>query len=124
MENTLPTAPGALSVAVFDMVLGLSQAMDLISPAVVDHHKRAAYIADAIAGACGLPPAERADILLAGLLHDCGALSLRDRLQAMEFEAINPHLHAETGWLLLRGFPPFAVAAELVRHHHAVWSKT
>jgi HD-GYP domain-containing protein (c-di-GMP phosphodiesterase class II) len=124
MNDHLPTAPGALSVAVFDMVLGLSQAMDLISPAVVDHHKRVAYIADAIAGACGLGAAERADILLAGLLHDCGALSLHDRLQALEFEAINPHLHAETGWLLLHGFPPFAAAAELIRHHHAIWSKT
>ena len=124
MKEHPPTSQEPLSVAVFDMVLGLSQAMDLISPAVVDHHKRTAYIADAIAGACGLPETERADILLAGLLHDCGALSLRDRLDALEFEAINPHLHAETGWLLLCGFPPFAAAAELIRHHHAIWSNT
>jgi HD-GYP domain-containing protein (c-di-GMP phosphodiesterase class II) len=124
MKDLLNTAGGALSVAVFDMVLGLSQAMDLISPAVVDHHKRVAYIADAIAGACGLPLKERADVLLAGLMHDCGALSLSDRLQVLEFEAINPQLHAETGWLLLHGFPPFAAAAELIRHHHSIWSKT
>jgi HD-GYP domain-containing protein (c-di-GMP phosphodiesterase class II) len=119
-----PIRGDAPTVSVFDMVMGLSQAMDLISPAVVDHHKRVAYIADALANVCGLDRKDRAEVLLAGLLHDCGALSLRERLQLLEFEAVNPHLHAEAGWQLLRGFPPFAGAAELVRHHHAVWSQT
>jgi len=44
-----------LQIPLIEMVSALSDAMDLISPRLVDHHKRVAYIATSIADEMGLP---------------------------------------------------------------------
>ena len=44
-----------LQVPLFDLVMGLSSAVDPISPAVTDHHKRVAYIAACLGEELGLP---------------------------------------------------------------------
>ena len=93
----------------------------MISPAVVDHHYRVAYIASAIASELHLTPDEKANLLLAGALHDCGALSLKERIDALQFEAEHPHLHAEQGYLLLSAFRPLQGAATFIRYHHTQW---
>lgn len=110
-------------VPLFDIVMCLSNAMDLVSQTVVDHHKRVAYIALSIATELGLFPEEQSNLLLAGLLHDSGALSLKERLDTLQFELKNPHKHAELGCLLLKRFKPFSKIASLVRYHHVHWSK-
>ncbi len=101
----------------------LSSALDLVSPALVNHQKRVAYIALSIANEMGLPIEDQKNITLAGLLHDSGAISLRERLDTLQFEIKNPHQHAEMGYLLLKGFEPFSKAALLVRHHHVPWKE-
>src|ERR1039458_606984 len=50
-------------VPLFDISMCLSNAMDLISPKVVDHNKRVAYIAVCIAGEMGLSENEQEDAL-------------------------------------------------------------
>lgn len=109
-------------IPLFDMILCFSDAMDLVSPAIVDHHKRVAYIAFSIAEEMGLPVNEKNNILLAGALHDIGALSLQERLNALEFEMDNPHQHAEVGYQLLKNFESFSDIALLVRYHHFCWN--
>ncbi len=88
-------------VHLFDLIKCLSRAMDLISPAVVDHHERVAYIAFSIGAELGLSMDEQNDLILAGALHDSGALSLEERLDALEFETKNPHKHADLGYMLV-----------------------
>lgn len=80
-----------------------------------------AWIARAIARQISLPPAQAGDVLLAAALHDCGAFSLRERLDLMRFEVELPGSHAEAGQHLLRSFPHFERAAEIVRFHHVPW---
>ncbi len=109
-------------VRLFDIIKCLSMAMDLISPEVVNHHERVAYIAFSIGSELGLSVDEQNDLILAGALHDSGALSLEERLDFLEFETANPHRHAELGYLLLKGFDPLATAARLVRYHHVPWN--
>lgn len=106
----------------FEMSMSLSNAMDIVSPHVVDHHKRVAYIAASIAAELGFAEAEQEDILLAGLIHDIGALSLYDRLGALDFEIKNAHKHAEAGYRLLRTFDYFSDIAPVVRFHHYPWN--
>ena len=98
-----------------------SEAMDMINSSLVDHHKQVAYISFSIASEIGLSSEEQNNLILAGLLHDSGALYLEDRLSTLEFELENPQRHAETGYLLLKNFAPFSKLAPLVRYHHIPW---
>ena len=54
-------------------------------------------------------------------MHDIGALSLKEKMEALKFEAENVHKHAEVGYLLLKTFKPLADAASLIRFHHVQW---
>jgi putative nucleotidyltransferase with HDIG domain len=107
------------------ILLGLSRALDLVAPALVEHHKRVAYLADRIAQEVGADAGERATLVVAALLHDIGSLSLDERLHLLEFEREfhlkEPGSHAEVGYHLLREYTPLSEAAEMVRHHHLRW---
>jgi HD-GYP domain-containing protein (c-di-GMP phosphodiesterase class II) len=104
-----------------DIVFAVSAAMDFMSPELVDHHLRVARIARTIARQLNLPLPQQADVLLAAALHDAGAFSLRERLDLLRFEVSEAQEHAENGYRLLKAFPRFARAAELVRFHHVPW---
>jgi len=110
-----------LHIPLFDLIMCLSNTTDLVSSKVADHQQRVAYIASGIAMEIGLPHAEQADLVLAGAVHDFGALSLKERLECLDFEVESPHHHAESAYLLLREFEPFHDIAEIVRHHHFHW---
>ncbi|HIE43217.1 MAG TPA: HD domain-containing protein [Candidatus Omnitrophica bacterium] len=112
-----------IQVPLLDLVVCLSEAIDLISPEVVNHHKQVAYIAFSIGEELGLSIEEQNELVLAGVLHDIGALSLKERIETLQFEIANPHHHAELGYLLLRVFKPFSSIAPLVRFHHVQWNK-
>jgi len=113
-----PDTPHGPYVSLLDLVGCLSRAMDLISPAVGNHHARVGYIAAALAATLGLDQDLRGDLLLAGLLHDSGALSLKSRLDALQFEA-DGKVHAEMGYRLLRASTRLARPAAFIRRHHA-----
>lgn len=100
----------------------LSNTLDLVNPKIVSHHRRVAYIAYAISSELDFPLQTRKNILLAGMLHDIGAFSARERLESLDFELINPHQHAEIGYHILVDFPPLATAAEIIRYHHVKWN--
>jgi HD-GYP domain-containing protein (c-di-GMP phosphodiesterase class II) len=122
MENRASQSPGDSEVGLIEFVLAVSAALDAISPEVVGHHRRVAYVADAIARQVALPPDQRRDVFLAAALHDAGAFSVGERLGTLEFEMARPHGHALAGYHLLRSFPHFARAARLVRGHHVPWA--
>jgi len=110
-----------MHVPLFDLILCVSNALDLVSPQVSDHHKRVAYIAAEIAEAMHLPLESRDRLAIAGALHDVGALTLSDRLSALEFETEKAMEHSVAGALLLASFQPFEEISVVVRHHHAHW---
>ncbi len=107
--------------SIFDLVLCLSEAVDLVSPLVSDHHRRTAQIAYALAAQAGLPQSDVRDIVIAAALHDVGGLSRQDRLGALDFEYNDPYGHPVRGYLLLRTYEPFVQAADIVRFHHIPW---
>jgi HD-GYP domain-containing protein (c-di-GMP phosphodiesterase class II) len=106
---------------IFDLVLCLSQAVDLVSPLVADHHRRTAQIAYNLGVQLKLPSEELMDLVIAAALHDVGGLTRADRLVALDFEYQDPYGHSTTGYLLLKSFPPFAKSARAVRFHHVAW---
>lgn len=96
--------------------------MDLISKAVVNHHFRVGYFAARLAGDLGLTPDVQRDLLVAGLLHDAGALSLKSRLDALQFEH-DGSAHAEAGYRLLRPYARLRRVARYVRLHHTAYTE-
>ncbi|MEW6218554.1 MAG: HD domain-containing phosphohydrolase [Thermodesulfobacteriota bacterium] len=123
----MPFLRAPVAVSTLDLVESLSTAMDLVSPALSNHHRRVGFVALQLATAMGLPRPVCRDTLIAGMLHDCGALAMRDRTVTLIFEldgvdAPGLQHHAAAGHQLLSRFPPFAKAAHLVRCHHLPWA--
>jgi HD-GYP domain-containing protein (c-di-GMP phosphodiesterase class II) len=114
------------NISILDIVGCLSTAMDLINPIMVNHQRRVGYIAERIAAVVGRSQDEQNNALVAGFLHDCGALSLEERFMTMRFEGSvqNPalHLHAEAGYRLLKKFQPFSEVARYIHFHHLPWA--
>jgi HD-GYP domain-containing protein (c-di-GMP phosphodiesterase class II) len=110
-------------LTLFDLTICLSDAADLVCPALVNHHKQVAFIASCIGSEMGLDEDRRKDLVLAGAVHDMGALSLNERLETLAFEENKASEHAEVGYSLLRLFKPFDRVAEIVRRHHRNWDR-
>ncbi len=130
-----------LNIPLFNMVMCLSDAMDLISPIVTGHHKRVAYIASSLALEMGLSKRVQKELIIAGALHDIGAFSLKESLNSSTLEdsrdmwkniedielslsrnSVNDVIgHAEAGYWLLKDFKPFAEIASIIRYHHIDW---
>lgn len=114
------------SLSLFDLVESLSIAIDLISPVIVNHHRRVAFICYQLARELDLPDLQTRDLVIAAMIHDCGALSNAQKQLTLHFDLVESELfsiaqHAETGYRLLRGFSPFARVAEIIRFHHQPW---
>lgn len=126
--DALRSAEGAIPVikdpqlTLFDLTVCLSDAMDLVCPALVSHHKQVAYLSARIAEEMGLGYDAQKDLVLAGALHDIGALSLQERLETLEFETSSTESHPEIGNALLHLFQPLARVGDIVRHHHRQWN--
>lgn len=114
-----------VNIATFDLVNCFSSTLDLISPSVMHHHKRVAYIAFRISTELNLPLPNIKQIFLASLLHDVGLLSLGERLNALQFEIdfeqTGLSQHGALGQFLLEGYFPFAKAAPMIGAHHLYW---
>lgn len=112
-----------IETSLIELALCVSEAADLVDRSVADHHRRVAFISDRLADEMGLRQDSRDRLVLAAALHDIGALTLRERLRALEFD-IRETDHAEPGYLLLREFEPFSDIAPIVRVHHVEWART
>ena len=116
-----------LNIPLSEIILCFSSAIDLISLQVSNHNERVAYIAYSIANEMGLREKEKTHILIAGLLHDCGAIREDEKLKALQYdfgETLDErHDHGINGWKLLRDFDELRHAAEIIRFHHIYWNE-
>ncbi|MBF0118831.1 MAG: HD domain-containing protein [Desulfobacterales bacterium] len=110
-----------MNIKLFDIVNGLSLAIDLVSPILMDHHHRVAFIAMQIGKEIGFNNKMINDLILAGMLHDSGALSLDESLDEFYYDFTNPHIHSEIGYQLIREYEPLIDAANIIRYHHVPW---
>lgn len=108
-----------LNVSLNQFVFSLSQALDLINPAMADHHKRVAYIALRVAEAAGLTGKTKEDVVIAAALHDIGTLP-RQHTDG-EVTPTSSLRSARFGYQLLRKFKPFDKSASIVRFHWVDW---
>lgn len=112
-----------IRINLLDLTSSISDAVDLIAKPLANHHRQVAYIGYNICKELGYRSDEQNKVLLSGSLHDIGALSLRDKLHMLKFEASNPHEHSMLGYFLLKMFDPFSEVASIIRMHHVPWDK-
>ncbi len=112
---------GGYGILRFDLIMCVSETVDMVSPALSGHHKQVAYLAHRIARAHGLDADAQRACLVAGALHDLGGMSTTDRLAVMAFEATGMEGHARLGARLLRTCTVLREIAPLVEHHHCAW---
>lgn len=110
-----------MNVPLFDLLTCLTDVIDLVDSKLSDHHKKVAYIAYCLSAQLGLPKKERDELLLAGKIHDIGALSGQERMDTLHFELSHSQRHAEVGAELLKGFKPLKGISQLIRFHHVYW---
>ena len=108
-------------ISLYELLICLTNAEDLISPEVANHHQKVAYLAFKIGEQLKLPMEEKKELMLAGLLHDIGALSVDERLELIENEGQNSQDHAFRGARLIEKFDHLKSAAEIIRYHHVFW---
>ena len=108
-------------VNLYELISSLTIACDLGSPRLGNHHLQVAYLAYHLGKEMNLAPEKLKAVMLAGLMHDLGALSYEERHELIENEPPHAHDHAYRGAHLIEQLPGFVEVAEIVRHHHVRW---
>jgi HD-GYP domain-containing protein (c-di-GMP phosphodiesterase class II) len=109
------------TIDMFNLATSIARVVDLMNPALGDHHMRVAFLACRLGEVLGMSVEERYELATAGALHDIGAFSLQERLELLEFEDSKAGEHSMAGYLLLRDFEPFSSIARMIRFHHVPW---
>ena len=111
-----------VSVNLGNLLLSLSDAMDLADPSIALHQQRVAFIAWELGKAAALPTDAVERLFIAGLLHDAGALSLEEKITIHNFEGVDAEFHCRRSEALLSTVSWLRPAAGIVRHHHRAWN--
>ena len=112
-----------LLVPILNSLQSLGEAADLVHPQLANHHDRTGFIAASLAASMGFPLGEQETLLCAGLVHDIGAFSVKQRLDVARFDAEEVFPHCLAGYTLLSDFPSISHMADLVRYHHVRWDR-
>jgi putative nucleotidyltransferase with HDIG domain len=111
-----------IRINLYELLKSISDAQDLVSPVLSNHHQQVAYLSYRLSQAMDLPVNEQKDIFIAGLVHDIGALSKNERLDIIEEETLSVNNHAFLGAKLLMDFKPLQNPAGIIKYHHLPWN--
>jgi len=111
-----------LSVNLDNLLLSLSEVVDLANPSIAQHQQRTAFIALELAKRANLAPEIIENIFAAALLHDIGAITVEEKMAVHNFEVIDTNVHAIRGQVLLEQIPWLSKLSIIVRNHHRSWS--
>ncbi len=112
-----------LTVNFSNLLLSLSDAVDLANAEIAAHQMRTAFITWQLCKV-GRVPVDRMNLLyMAALLHDIGALSMEEKERLHAFGRIDLEIHCVLGQALFELSPQFAPAAGIVRFHHRPWQE-
>lgn len=111
-----------MKIDIRQIVLTISNAVDLVGVSDVFHGRRVGMMAAECAKTLGWDRATQRLLFEGGLLHDCGVSSTREHHSLIrEFEWRGSNAHCEAGHELLQAFAPLAHLAPIVRYHHTRW---
>jgi len=106
-------------ITLLNIVVSISSAIALFDPFIADHHTNVAYIASQVARELGCSQQTQYELVLSGLLHDIGMLSLPAEQRRQEIASCEGlYQHSEIGYQLLKKFRHFESVANIIRYHH------
>ena len=111
------------SVNLLNLLLSLSDALDLASPILSQHQMRTAFIVWEISKALELPDTIQEQLFIAALFHDVGALSPEEKINLHQPEAEDAEPHCILGEDFLKHVPLFEPSSKIVRFHHRPWQE-
>lgn len=109
-------------VNMLDLIYCITNTGDLISSEITNHHIKVAYMAYRIGEKLGLTKEQQQEIFIAGLLHDIGAFSTKERLELIQNESPSMHSHSYIGASILEKFKPLVNVANIIKYHHVPWN--
>ncbi len=112
-----------ITVNLGNLVLSLSEAMDLADPSLIQHQQRTAFTVWEMGNAAGLSSERLEQIFIAALLHDIGAFSLEEKISLRNVEVENVENHCIRGEILLRNVPWLKASSQIIRFHHKEWQQ-
>ncbi len=110
-----------ITVNLGNLLLSLSDAMDLASPELIQHQQRTAFVVWEMGRAGGIPTERLERSFLAALLHDVGAFSLEERIDLHRNEVENTEDHCIRGEVLFNNLLWLKGSSKMVRFHHREW---
>ncbi len=108
-------------VNLLNLLLSLSDALDLAGPELVQHQMRTAFIAREMGRKSDLSEDRLEQLFYAALLHDIGAFSVEEKYALIRSEVTRSEDHCIRGEMLLKKLPWLSSASTEVRHHHREW---
>ncbi len=109
-------------LSIQEVVYSLSDALDLVGVTHIHHGKRVGYMAGEFGKVLGFSPEQMDNVLLAGILHDCGVSKTVIHTKLAQFEWENESEHCYIGAHLLESTPLLQHLSPIVKHHHTHWS--
>ncbi|MFH0950426.1 MAG: HD domain-containing phosphohydrolase [Candidatus Micrarchaeota archaeon] len=110
-----------ISVNLGNLVLSISDALDLAFYSLAMHQQRTAFIAWELGKLAKLDGKRLEHVFIAGLLHDIGALSIEEKKSLHDNETSAVDQHCIRGQNLFKSNPWLSPCADLVRYHHRDW---
>ena len=95
------------------LLVAVAKALNLINPALENHHERTAYFSYFIGRQLGLETEELHTIVYAALLHDIGSIILEERVSVEQIES-NAREYARIGADMIRDLPDFEEIAAVI----------
>ncbi|MFA6013255.1 MAG: HD domain-containing phosphohydrolase [Desulfobacteraceae bacterium] len=109
------------SVNFHNLLLSLSDAIDLANPSIASHQMRTAFITWQLSNAAGLPKERVEKLFIASLFHDIGAMSLEEKLEVHNSSIIDEEHHCILSEEIFNLSHLFEPSKNIVRHHHKPW---
>ena len=110
-----------VTVNLGNLILSLSDAMDLASSSLVQHQQRAAFAVWEMCKVAKFSNERMEKCFLAALLHDIGAFSVKEKMPHLASKPESVEKHCVYGELLLEKVPWLESAAKPIRFHHKEW---
>jgi len=104
-----------------NLLLSLSEALDITSPELQHHQLRTAYISWELGKVMGLNENLIENNFVAALLHDIGAMTVEEKLRIHELKETDTEPHCIRGEILLNRVEMLKHCAPIIKNHHRQW---
>lgn len=110
-----------INIRLYDFLKCISDAVDLVSVKLSNHHQQVAYLSYRLAEQLNISESRKINTFIAALLHDVCSLSIKERLEIIESEPEYVNTHAFNGYKLFKDFSFLQNEAEIIKFHHLPW---